>query len=848
MMMRTAWLVVVTAVWATSATAQLPETRLGSVYPPGGSIGTSFDVHLSGVENLEYETAPRLHFSHPGITAEPILDPETGVWRENAFRVTAAASVPAGRYDLFLSGWYGVSNPRSFRLDAGGPSQVEAEDWSESAPAVLPMNAPAYGRIGAAADVDAFTFSGEAGTTIVVRCQAALLDSPLQPVIELIGPDGRRFASGGGAFYGEAILPIVLPTDGEYRVRLTDAAYRGGDAFVYRMEVTTQPIIESVHPSFDVPGATTEFTLLGYNLPGGEPDESEGGRVRRTVTVELPPNGSELPALSLLASARAGVDGCDHVFRDTGLTSEPVPVFFSAIPPELEHGTDDAQSVTVPAEIAGQFEKRGDIDSFDFEASAGDVVFVEVFAKRYGSPADPVLTIDQLTGPDGEPKRRRIATADDQAENLAPGVFDTATDDPLIRLDVPENGRYRVAVHDRYFTARGDDSLFYRLSLRAPRPDFRLFAVPHTRDDAKKSVSPDAVNLRRGESVAIPVFLMRRDGFHGAVRVGVENLPTGLSTSGMTLAEGQTSGTLVLTATRDAASWTGPIAIVGEATLPDAVDPPSGSLQRQARVGTIVRGDVHGQAESRLTGSLQVAVLDDAVPFRLESESQVLRVGQGSQVLLPLHVVRDAGFAETINVTLDGLSADSGIATEITPFGDGQDRQLGRLTVAAQAPPRSYQLLFHGSAKIEATLFPHRLERAEADSKAASEATVRQVDYRVPSSPVSLTIVPAPVELKAEAAAEGRVSRGGFLEIKVTITRREGFTGPVRLSLALPEATPGLTAEPVTISADAREATLKIEASKDAPEGAAAFAAIRADAEQNGAVRIDVPVSLTVVP
>ena len=63
-----------------SARGQLPQTRLGNLFPPGGTAGTSFEVRVAGEQDLDYATAPQLLFSDRGISAVPVVDPESGAF------------------------------------------------------------------------------------------------------------------------------------------------------------------------------------------------------------------------------------------------------------------------------------------------------------------------------------------------------------------------------------------------------------------------------------------------------------------------------------------------------------------------------------------------------------------------------------------------------------------------------------------------------------------------------------------------------------------------------------------------------------------------------------------------
>jgi len=711
---------------AANAFAQLPQTRIGAVFPPGGQAGTTFEVKVSGELDLEYALAPRLIFDHPGLKAEPVAD-AAGAWQGNAFRVTAASDVPAGRYEARLCGYYGASQPRSVFI-ATRPVQPETTDATPAAPTAVSTDVPWLGRIEAAADVDVVTFSGELGRSIVVRCIAASLDSPLQPVIEVTAPNGRRIGFAGGAFRGEALLPLRLPADGEYRVSITDAAYRGGADFVYRLDVAARPVVTAVFPPAGVAGQTANLTLYGYNIPGGEPVANDELLVRKAIAIPFPDHPDLQPRSTLLNPSQTVVSGFDYVFSQGDAIADAVPVFFSPQPlvAEVEPNNDASasQTLTVPAEIAGSFEVLNDVDRFVFDAKQGDVFYIEAFARRYESPADPVIVVDQITGADGTAVQKQLLSVDDEADNLAANLFDTVSDDPLVRFEAPSDGTFRVSIRDRYFASRGGPLLTYRLSIRRPNPGFELAIVPFRREKADDPAGPGAMSLRKGENVAVNVYAFRRDGFSGPIFVSCEGLPSGVTSKGVTIAEGQTAATLILSAAPDAAASNAPVSIVGEASIAT----PEGSettLRRAARAGTLVRGGASQAVEARLASDVVVSVLEETSSFRLAGEGGVIRVGQGSQVLLPVSVERRAGFAEPIACTVGGLPKDAKVTVETKPFVPDLSTQQVRLLIDASAPARSYEIAPQGTAKTDLIRFPLRLKKVKASQEAAAKNFVQ---------------------------------------------------------------------------------------------------------------------------
>jgi hypothetical protein len=68
------------------------------------------------------------------------------------------------------------------------------------------------------------------------------------------------------------------------------------------------------------------------------------------------------------------------------------------------------------------------------------------------------------------------------------------------------------------------------------------------------------------------------------------------------------------------------------------------------------------------------------------------------------------------------------------------------------------------------------------------------------------------------------------------------------LSLALPDGRKGITAAPVTVPADKKEAVISIAADAGAAPGALANVVVRAEMDFQGKAAVDAPITLNVVP
>jgi hypothetical protein len=115
---------------------------------------------------------------------------------------------------------------------------------------------------------------------------------------------------------------------------------------------------------------------------------------------------------------------------------------------EPNDGFRDAQTITLPATVAGAIQTPQDVDVFKFEGKAGQRITCEVLANRLGSPLDASLTLYDAAG-------AVLAVADDR-----PG-----SRDPVLTYALPKNGIYYLGVIDA--DDRGGPSHVYRLLVRA---------------------------------------------------------------------------------------------------------------------------------------------------------------------------------------------------------------------------------------------------------------------------------------------------------------------------------------------------------------------------------------------
>ena len=707
-----------------SVWAQLPQPRLYAVFPPGCQKGVPVDVTLASGVDLDDSSA--LIFSHPGLKAVPKVNMADGKPVANAFTVTADAAVPPGIHEVRSIGKYGVSNPRSFVVgDRKEVEEVEPNNTRDTA-TKAEINTVINGRSNGATDIDWFKFPLKAGQRVLMECSCGAIDSKLDAVLELYSPTGRLLTVRRDKLYGP-LVDFTAPADGEYLLKLYDSLYGGSNDHFYRLAIHTGPHIDYIYPPSGLPNTTGEYIVFGRNLPGGQPSDVKIGLQaleQLKVQIALPDTPAAQQAGQNLRSVEASVDGISYTLTGPAGTSNPVMVYFASGPlvNEIEPNNAPAmaQVITVPCEYVGQFQARGDVDYLTFEAKANQVFWLDVYGERNGGTVDPFLTVDRVAvDAKGVETVTRMTALDESAPNVRPLVFDTLSNDPAFRFQAPADGKYRVGVRDRYFESRGASNMVYRLAIRPERPDFRIAAVPVAPKPPDQITvgDPWELVLRKGDNVLVEVYAFRQDGFNGVIDVTAEGLPEGVVCKGASLGAGLNATTLVFTSTEASGPWNGPIRIIGTAQIVDPAAPmgtPPKAVVREARGGTVVWNRGAGIASvARMTRNLVLSVNSELAPYQVLTENPTkIEVNQGSQILMPVKLIKRNAFDDAVTLTFLGQPAN--VLLENKPIPKGKDSELERLFIQNNAPPGTYTIYLKSQATIP---YRRNVEAADAAKK-----------------------------------------------------------------------------------------------------------------------------------
>lgn len=806
----------------TAATAQSATTpRLSYVTPAGGKAGTTFEVTTAG---RDLSSAEKLYFSIPGVRAVPIGESKTLPKTEQKkkrggmkaapttsqrFRVTLPADAPPGIHDVRVITKDGISNPRAFVV-GDLPEALEKESNDDVPKAQrIELNTVVHGVIGAPADVDYFIFSGKKGQRVVCACLTTSIDSRLPASLEMYSDTGRALGQARGYRDGDALLDVTLPADGDYYLRVCCFSYtQGGPDYFYRLAIAQTPWIDAAFPPAIEPGKEARVTLYGRNLPGGTPDPTAvvDGRTldKLVVTIKAPVTAQRLTWDGRVEPFASALDGFTYRLKSVQGSSNAVALKYARVPVVLDQGAnstrEQAQRIETPCEIAGRVEVRGDHDWYSFTARKGQVLGIEAFGERLGSPLDLVLRLHNEKGD--------VLTELDDVTDVQGPQFILRTDDPpYYRFSVPADGTYYLHVTSRESYVLAGPRHVYTVRIAPQEPDFRLVAMPPSSND------PSAAQLGTSGGVVLPVHVWRQEGFAGDVTLAGENLPPGLHVPTQRISAAQKFGLLILTADATAAPYVGPITLVGTAEVNGR------KLTRTVRSATIVWPvpQVNIPTLTRLDRELVLSLRGKA-PYRLTTGVEKVSTAAGGKLSIPVKF-QPAEYKGNVQVTALGLPNTA----KGQPLTLSASKTTGNLVldVPTNFPPGTYSVALLGQTQ---PLKPNQQRPKGAP------ANLLQV-----APPVAVTIVPK--QLARFTVAAAKVQRGKETDIVVKAARQYSLPIAFEVEVIFPNGIKGLSARRATIPPDASAATVAIRAASDASIGTRTVT-IRATARFEGNVPI----------
>lgn len=431
------------------------------------------------------------------------------------------AQAQPGDRELRLGTRQGLTNPMIFQVGTL-PETREIESNNPGAYDFLPpepaLKLPVLinGQV-MPGDVDRFRFKARTGQRLVIHARARHLIPYLadavpgwfQATLALYDSAGREIAFDDDyRFDPDPVLSFVIPEDGEYELEIRDSIYRGREDFVYRVSVGELPFITSMFPLGSRAGQGRYVSIDGWNLTSNrlfldaQPDQ---GKVRRKTWGRGKRSSNPL------------YYDVDALRAEREIENNDTPA--------------DAQRVKPHLIIDGRIDPPGDVDMFRFNGKTGDVIVVEVMARRLGSPLDSLVRFFDAGG-------EVLAWNDDY--EYKDGFLHTDMGllthhaDSYLSVELPRDGSYHVQIADAQ--NQGGPAYGYRLRISPPRPDFAL------------RMTPSSVNIPAGRAAPITVYALRKDGFAGEIEVDLRDAPAGFKLDGARIPAGRDRVRMTLTA------------------------------------------------------------------------------------------------------------------------------------------------------------------------------------------------------------------------------------------------------------------------------------------------------------
>lgn len=708
---------------------------LVNILPRGAQRGTEAKLVFVG-NNLG--DAQEVLVFYPGISVK-----EMKAANPTTLNVTVAIAPDCrlGEHAFRVRTATGISDMRTFWVGAL-PSVDEVEPNNDfDKPQPISLNSTVQGIV-QAEDVDHFVVECKKGQRLSVEVEGMRLGNTFwDPYVAIL--DAKRFelaTNDDSPLLGQdSGCSVVVPADGKYIVLLRESAYGGNGASYYRLHVGTFPRPTAVVPAGGRPGEELEVRFLGD--PAGEIKQR----------VKLP---AATPSHYRL-----------HCETPDGICPTGFKIRVEDLPHVTESGANNspaaATSAAAPGAFHGVIAQPGQVDYFKFPAKKGQVFDVKCFARKLGSPLDPVVHVGVLGG------------------GYIVGNDDIGGPDSYFRFTAPEDKEIVLWVHDHLL--KGGPDFSYRVEVTPPAPAARLCLQ---KADLGNVVSQERLGIAvpRGGRFASLLIALRED-LGGPLTMGFDQLPPGVTMHAEAMDPAQGIVPVVFEAKPDAPNG----AVLSEITVKH--EDPNVAVRKEVWQEIPF---VLGQNQtifSRHTADRVAVGVTEPCPYSIEVIEPKVPIVQNGSYNLRVVAKRSPGFTGPINV--HPLWQPPGVGI------------VGAATIPADATETTLAMNAAGNAQIR-----------KWKTAILAVATVGDGPIWTSSQLFSIEVAPPLVAMSMERPA---VEQGAQTQLVCKVTVTTPFEGKAKATiLGLP---PKVACPELEFDRETKELVFPLTADKTSPAG-----------------------------
>lgn len=634
-----------------------PELHL--VLPRGIQRGTEQTLTLTGVRLGDAQT---VFFYDQGITVKSMTVVDA---KKIQIVVDVDSQCGLGQHVLQVHCRTGVSD---FRTVYVGPFPEVAEKEPNngfSTAEKIELGTTVTGVI-ARQDTDYYAVSLDAGQRLSVEVEAMRLGNFFDTVIALYDGDQNEIAvcDDTEIHHQDGFLSFMAPTDGDYFVMIRDATYDAGRFAFYRLHIGDFDRPNLLFPAGGKPGQLLAGEMLIKANPSALPPH-DAAHHSRPFEIQLPqseeasgpsvtskPSGDQ-QALSVFTDGPSAlplrINDLDNVnvnvnVNDSVEVQSPPLSFQSAV------------AIDIPTAINGRLVQPWGRHYFKFAAKKNQKITFEAFAKRVGSPLDPILNVFN--------KKRKSLIGNDDA--------DVKPDSQLV-FDPPADGMYFLRVMD--YLNRGGNNMVYRIECTPVQPTLDLTIKRNDRFSQQRM----AIAVPQGSRFAAIVSAQKKH-FKSDVKLEFSGLPAGVTATAWPLKSKAKEGPVVFESADNAAIDFRLVTVTAKKiesdpdlenrSLTDATaSPGQGSPPELKTVFTNTSLDSRGPPNNSVyhrtvVSKLPVAVID-ALPFSIEVQPLDAPLVRNGSAKVKVVARRQEGFKEKIRLQFPYRSPGIGTRHQI---------------------------------------------------------------------------------------------------------------------------------------------------------------------------------------